>query len=312
MQTVTSIAGLRATVERWRINGASVGFVPTMGYFHEGHISMIRAAANANDHVVVSLFVNPMQFAAGEDLGSYPRDIEGDAAKAMSAGAQVMFCPSVHEIYPDSTPGRNGTLTTVGVAALAEVMEGASRPTHFVGVCTVVAKLFNLIGPCRAYFGEKDYQQLAIIRQMVRDLSFPVDIVGCETIREADGLAMSSRNVYLDSEERLAAPVLNRALRAGAESIMGGETDRDSVLRVMLDVIHQEPMATLDYLEIADPVTLSPQEVVDSRARLFGAVKFSKARLIDNIGVDSSAPSDSFDGSGDGDGDGPVSGSECA
>ncbi|MEI2639281.1 MAG: pantoate--beta-alanine ligase [Microthrixaceae bacterium] len=283
MRTITSISELRQTLDEIRFSEEAdrrVGFVPTMGYLHDGHVSLIEHAARTNDHVIVSLFVNPLQFAQNEDLGTYPRDPDGDAAKAETAGAQILFCPDPSEMYP---LGQAGVLTTVAVPELAGVMEGASRPTHFAGVCTVVAKLFNLVGPCSAYFGEKDYQQLAIIRQMALDLSFPVDVIGCPTVREPDGLAMSSRNVYLSDDERRVAPALNAALRAGAQLIREGETSRGIVLDVMTEVIASQSLGTLDYFEITDPLTLFPAHTVGPDCRIFGALRFSRARLIDNI-----------------------------
>lgn len=280
MRTITTIAELRSVLGQRRAAGERVGFVPTMGYLHEGHLALLRAARSANECVVMSLFVNPLQFAAHEDLGTYPRDPEGDASKAAAVGTDVLFAPEVSEMYPD---GRDAVLTSVAVPALAAVMEGASRPTHFAGVCTVVAKLFNLVGPCTAYFGEKDYQQLALITRMAHDLSFPVEVVGCPTVREPDGLALSSRNAYLSAQERAAAPVLHRALTAGAALIRAGQSDRAVVLAAMEQVVTAEPLAELDYLEIADPVTLAPQPVAGPDSRLFGAVRFSRARLIDNI-----------------------------
>lgn len=232
--------------------------------------------------MVTSVFVNPLQFAANEDLGTYPRDPEGDAGKAGDAGTDILFVPEEAEMYPQ---GRDRVMTTVAVPELASVMEGASRPTHFAGVCTVVAKLLNIVGPCALFLGEKDFQQLSIIRTMVRDLSMPVDVVGCPTVREPDGLAMSSRNVNLDDEERRAAPVLNRALRHGAGMIADGETDRSAVLAAMVDVVASEPLAELDYFDIVDPVTLLPSDPVSADDRLLGAVRFSRARLIDNVAV---------------------------
>jgi pantoate--beta-alanine ligase len=282
LRTVTTVRDLRAGLDAARAAGRSVGLVPTMGYLHDGHAALIRRAAADNDEVVITVFVNPLQFAAGEDLDAYPRDPDGDAATAATAGATIMFLPPEDEMYPD---GRDGVLTTVVVPSLASVMEGASRPTHFAGVCTVVAKIFHLVGPCRAYFGEKDFQQLAIIRRMTHDLSFPVEVVGCATVREADGLARSSRNVYLDPEEREVAPVLHRALLMGAEHIRAGERDADAVRSAMAAVVNSAPLGSLDYVEVADPVTLQPLTICDAGARLFGAVRFGRARLIDNIGV---------------------------
>ena len=282
MEQVTTIAELRSRLGRARAGGRTVGLVPTMGYLHDGHLALARAAVAEHDLVVMTIFVNPLQFAPGEDLATYPRDPAGDAAKAAAVGVDLLFVPSTEEMYPD---GRDAVLTGVQVPALAGVMEGASRRTHFGGVCTVVAKLFNIVGPCSAYFGEKDFQQLAIVRRMAADLSFPVQVVGCPIVREADGLAMSSRNVYLTEAERAVAPVLRRALTAGAEAIRSGATNADSVRELMAAHVRAEPLAQLDYLEIADPDTLAPLVVADDRARLFGAIRFGRARLIDNRAV---------------------------
>lgn len=279
MRTLATIDELRTAASEARIGGARVGLVPTMGYLHDGHVSLMTRARAETDLVVATIFVNPLQFAPGEDLSTYPRDPEGDAAKAETAGVDVLFLPEVTEMYPGEV------LTTVTVTGVSERMEGASRPTHFAGVATVVAKLFNIVGPCRAYFGEKDYQQLAVIRRMVADLSMPVEVVGCPTLREPDGLALSSRNVYLSPEERAAAPVLYRALRAGAEAIIGGETSAEVVRAVMSGEIAREPLATLDYVEVADPNTLQPLARCDTNARLFGAIRFTRARLIDNVPI---------------------------
>lgn len=280
MDTLTSIVELGAHLDRRRRDGATVGLVPTMGYLHDGHLSLVRRAALDHDEIVVTIFVNPLQFAPGEDLDTYPRDPEGDAAKAEAAGATVLFTPPLEEMYPD---GRDDVLTAVSVERLSSVMEGVSRRTHFGGVCTVVAKLFNIVGACSAYFGEKDYQQLAIVRRMVADLSFPVDVIGCPTGREPDGLAMSSRNAYLTDEERRVAPVLQRALRLGAAAIAGGTTDADAVRSIMREEIDASELGELDYVEVADPATLEPLSVAGPDARLFGAVRFGRARLIDNI-----------------------------
>lgn len=279
MQTVTTIAELRRHLDAARAVGRTVGLVPTMGYLHAGHESlMVRASAECDD-VVATIFVNPLQFAPDEDLDAYPRDLEGDTALATRAGVDWLFVPSVEEMYP------RPVATTVSVAGVSAAMEGASRPTHFDGVATVVAKLFNIVGPCHAYFGEKDFQQLAVIRRMVSDLSAPVVVVGCPTLREDDGLAKSSRNVYLSADERVAAPVLNRALRLGAEMIAAGETDADVVRAAMAAEIATQSYGALDYVEVADADTLEPQQVCGPSSRLVGAVRFGRARLIDNIGV---------------------------
>jgi pantoate--beta-alanine ligase len=280
MQDVTTIAELRKLLDGVRSDGRTVGLVPTMGFLHTGHLSLIERAARDCDVVVTTLFVNPLQFAPGEDLDSYPSDVEGDRRKAEDAGSDVLFRPSEAEMYPG---GRDSVLTSITVSELASVMEGASRRTHFAGVCTVVAKLFNIAGPCRAYFGEKDFQQVAIVRRMAADLSFPVEVVGCPTLREPDGLAMSSRNVYLTPDERAEAPVLRRALLAGAAAIRRGETDAGRVRELMASMIDAAPHARLDYVEVADPDTLRPLTVATPESRLFAAVQFGRARLIDNV-----------------------------
>jgi pantoate--beta-alanine ligase len=283
VRTLTTIDMLRDALDAVRGTGGRVGLVPTMGYLHAGHTSLVSRAARECDAVVTTIFVNPLQFAPDEDLATYPRDPDGDAEKAAAAGATLLFTPPLEEMYP---LGRDQVLTEVGVASLSEVMEGVSRRTHFAGVCTVVAKLFNLSGPCRAYFGEKDFQQLAIVRRMVQDLSYDVEVVGCPVVREADGLAMSSRNAYLSAEERAVAPVLQRALRLGAGAVRSGTTDADEVRTLMRSVIEAAPLGTLDYVEVADPDTLQPEAVASRGSRLFGAVRFGRARLIDNLAVD--------------------------
>ncbi|MHB1137976.1 MAG: pantoate--beta-alanine ligase [Microthrixaceae bacterium] len=283
MNTLTTIAALREALDEHRSQGRSIGLVPTMGYLHRGHSSLIERAAQECDVVVTTVFVNPLQFAAGEDLDTYPRDPEGDALAAERAGATLLFLPSSEEMYPG---GRDAVLTSVQVDELSRVMEGASRPTHFSGMCTVVAKLFNIVGPCRAYFGDKDFQQLAIVRRMVADLSIPVEVLGRPTVREDDGLAMSSRNVRLRPDERAVATVLLRALEAGQRAVRAGVAPADEVREQMAAVIRSEPLAELDYLEVADPDTLVPVETIDAPVRLFGAVRFSAARLIDNLAAD--------------------------
>lgn len=283
MKTLTTVAELRAVLDEERRDRHTIGLVPTMGYLHAGHLSLIERAALDCDTVVATIFVNPLQFAPGEDLDTYPRDPVGDARKATAAGADVLFTPAESEMFPQ---GRAAVSTTVEVAGLSETMEGAARRTHFGGVCTIVAKLFNVVGPCCAYFGEKDYQQLAIVRRMARDLSFPVDVIGCPIVREPDGLALSSRNVYLTPDERAEAPVLRRALLAGAAAIRDGVTDAEEIRTLMGSMIDAAPYARLDYVEVADPDTLEPLKVATPDARLFGAVRFGRARLIDNVGVD--------------------------
>jgi pantoate--beta-alanine ligase len=288
VKRVDTVTELRAVLDAERAAGRRVGFVPTMGYLHEGHVSLMRAARAECDVVVTSIFVNPLQFAAHEDLDDYPRDLARDSSLAEGAGVDLLFVPSVTEMYPDPVPG--GLLaTTVSVAGVSEGMEGASRPTHFAGVATVVAKLLSIVGPCRAYFGEKDFQQLALVRRMVADLSMPVEVAGCETVREDDGLAMSSRNAYLSPEQRAAAPVVHRALRAGAAAVLAGERDPAAVRAAIAGVVAQEPLAELDYAEVVSASDLSVPSTIDPSdalgLRLLAAVRFGSTRLIDNLGV---------------------------
>jgi len=278
--TVTTIAGLRSRLDRGRVAGQQVGFVPTMGYLHDGHASLMAAARADTDLVVASIFVNPLQFGAGEDLDAYPRDLAADTAIAEAEGVDLLFVPSLAEMYPDGP-----VLTAVSVAGVAVSLEGKSRPTHFAGVATVVAKLFAIVGPCRAYFGEKDFQQIAVVRRMVRDLSIPVEVVACPTTREPDGLAMSSRNAYLTPEERAAAPVVHTALLVGRLAIDAGERDPAKVRALMADLIQAEPLADLDYAEVVDSGTLQVVHPLAGELRLLAAVRFGKARLIDNLGA---------------------------
>jgi len=281
VRTVSTIAELREALAAERAAGRTVGFVPTMGFLHEGHVSLMRAARRETDVVVTSIFVNPLQFAAHEDLDDYPRDLERDSALAEGAGVDLLFTPPVTEMYPQPVA------TTVSVSGPSDGFEGASRPTHFAGVATVVAKLFSIVGPCRAYFGEKDFQQLAVVRRMASDLSMPVEVVGCETVREPDGLAMSSRNAYLSDGERAAAPVVHRALRAGAAVVLAGETHPGAVADAMAAVVAGEPLAELDYAAVVDAADLTVPPTIDPGAdlRLLAAVRFRSARLIDNTGV---------------------------
>lgn len=279
MKTIPTIWELRRELDDARAEGQTVGFVPTMGYLHDGHISLMREAKAETHLVVASIFVNPLQFGPGEDLEAYPRDLERDTALAEAAGVDVLFVPDGAEMYP--TP----VLTTVSVAGVSEPLEGASRPTHFAGVATVVAKLFAIVGPCRAYFGAKDFQQVAVVRRMARDLSFPVEVVACPTLREHDGLAMSSRNVYLTPAEREAAPVIYTALRAGAAAIGAGERDPAAVRGLMSGIIEAEPLAGLDYAEVVDADSFLVPDPLAGNLRLLAAVRFGRARLIDNVGV---------------------------
>jgi pantoate--beta-alanine ligase len=282
VRVIDTVAAFRKELDAGRARGRTVGLVPTMGYLHDGHGSLIRRAAGERDVTAVTLFVNPLQFAATEDLSTYPRDLERDVAIASAAGADLLFAPPVEQMYPDGVPIR----TTVSVAGPSAGYEGASRPTHFAGVATVVAKLFAVAGDCRAYFGEKDFQQLAVIRRMARDLSFPVHVVGCPTVREPDGLAMSSRNVHLSPAHRAAAPVLHRALTAGRDAIARhGERDPAAVVAVVTAAVAAEPLAELDYAAAVRADDLSVPATLSGEVRLLIAARFGSVRLIDNVGV---------------------------
>ena len=273
MQTVFTLTDLRST--RLSFSG-TVGLVPTMGYLHEGHLSLIRRAREECEHVFVSIFVNPTQFGPKEDLAKYPRDLERDV-RLIEAYTDVVWTPSAETMYPQ------GYQTWVEVEAMTKPLEGAMRPGHFRGVTTVVAKLFNAVQPHKAYFGQKDAQQVAVIRQMVRDLNFPLEIVVCPTSREPDGLAMSSRNVYLDPEQRKAATVLFRALSAAKEVYEKGERDAEKVRGKMKEVLAGEPLAEPQYVSCADYDTLAELDEIKGKALLSMAVYFGKTRLIDNF-----------------------------
>ena len=276
---VTTVHDLRGALAGIRHDGGTVGFVPTMGYLHEGHVSLVERAATDCDVAVVSVFVNPLQFAPDEDLASYPRDFVRDLESCARGGAAVVFHPSVEEMYP------RPLATTVSLGALSRDFEGASRPTHFAGVATVVAKLFGAVGACRAYFGEKDYQQLTIVRRMAADLSMPVEVIGCPTVRESDGLARSSRNVYLTPDERTAATVLHRALIAGRNLVLAGERDPKCVELVIADIVGAEKLAILDYAVAVDATDLERPSPLSGEVRLLVAAKVGRPRLIDNVGV---------------------------
>ena len=279
MQVISTIDEFRAALDAERAAGRSVGLVPTMGALHAGHVALVERAARECDVAAITIFVNPLQFGAGEDFTRYPRTLEADVEKAAGAGAVYAFAPAVDEMYPGEVA------TTVRVSGLSEGLEGGSRPGHFDGVATVVSKLFNIAGPCRAYFGEKDWQQLAVVRRMAADLSSPVEIVGCETVRESDGLAMSSRNAYLSEDERAAATVLSRALTTGLELVESGERSASAVSAAMARVIDDEPLATLDYAEAVDASSLVRIDPLVGEVRLLVAARLGKARLIDNLGV---------------------------
>ena len=274
MISVIGLDELRAA--RLSLKG-TVGLVPTMGYLHEGHLSLIRRAKAECDHVAVSIFVNPTQFGANEDLSKYPRDLERDLSLIEPLGVDLVWNPTPEIMYP------TGYQTWVEVEAMTRPLEGAMRPTHFKGVTTVVAKLFNAIQPHKAYFGQKDAQQVAVIRQMVWDLNFPLEVVVCPTMREADGLAMSSRNKYLEGESRQAATILFRALTAAKEMYQTGERDAEVLREKMKEVLNTEPLAQVQYVSCADYNTLEELDVVKGKTLLSMAVLIGKTRLIDNF-----------------------------
>ena len=276
MRTFDSIAAFRKA----RAGFKEIGLVPTMGFLHEGHLSLVRRAKAECGAVAVTIFVNPTQFNRADDLEKYPRDLDRDLALLAEAGADLVFSPGAEEIYP------KGFSAQVLVGGVTEGLEGAARPGHFAGVATVVLKLLNIAQPTRAYFGQKDAQQAAVIRKMVRDLDVPVEIAVAETVREADGLALSSRNVRLTPEARAAAPVLRQALLAGEAMIKAGETDANKVRAAIRRPIEAEPQAKIDYVSAADAQTLKEAEMIDGPALLSLAVFFGEVRLIDNLTAD--------------------------
>lgn len=276
MKIVHTVEEVRAEVKEWKKAGLSVGLVPTMGYLHEGHKSLIDRAVKENDKVVVSVFVNPMQFGPTEDLASYPRDLQRDAALCEDAGAALIFNPEPENMYSDDFS------SFIDMNTLTKGLCGKTRPIHFRGVCTVVGKLFNIVQPDKAYFGQKDAQQLAVIRHMVNDLNFNLEIVGCPIIREADGLAKSSRNTYLNPEERQAALILSKSLERGRELIEAGEKDTAVIKKAITDMIETEPLAKIDYVEIVDWNTLEPVDTIEGPVLNAIAVYIGKTRLIDN------------------------------
>jgi len=280
MQVIDTVAALRQYLAGERAHGKCIGLVPTMGYLHAGHLSLVHAARQECDVVVMSIFVNPRQFGPQEDLESYPRDMERDLALAREAGVDVVFTPDVDEVYP------SGYQTEVMVSTLTQPLCGASRPGHFNGVTTVVAKLFNMVGPDRAYFGQKDYQQATVIQRMVTDLNMPLTIVACPIVREDDGLAMSSRNAYLNPEERQAALVLSRTLRLAQEQLMQGERQPQRLEATLREAIVAEPLARIDYAAVCDPHTLQRVEHLSGSVLVALAVFIGATRLIDNALLD--------------------------
>lgn len=275
MKIVGTVKEVREQVKEWKKQGLSVGFVPTMGYLHEGHKSLMDAARKGNDKVVVSIFVNPMQFGPTEDLATYPRDLDHDAALCESAGVDLIFHPEAEEMY------EKDFCSFVDMTGLTEGLCGKTRPIHFRGVCTVVNKLFNIVTPDHAYFGQKDGQQLAVIKRMVRDLNMDIEIVGCPIVREEDGLAKSSRNTYLSPEERKAALILSKTVALGKE-LAKTEKDPNKVVEAMKKNIETEPLAKIDYVEAVDALSMAPVEKLEGACMLAMAVYIGKTRLIDN------------------------------
>ncbi len=278
MELTRTAADLRATCDGVRAAGGSVGLVPTMGALHAGHASLIRRARNENESVAVSIFVNPLQFGPTEDLERYPRDEARDATVAAGLGVDQVFAPSVDEMYPDGEP-----VVRVDPGAPGERLEGAARPGHFAGVLTVVAKLLHAAGPCRVYFGEKDAQQLFLVRRMVRDLGFPAEVRDCPTVREADGVALSSRNGSLSAPEREAAGCLFLALSEAAEMARGGERDAGRLVAVMAREIGATALARLDYAAVVDEASFEEVRAIEGRTRALVAARFGSTRLIDNL-----------------------------
>lgn len=280
VKVIKSLDEIKNEVKMVKDNGKTVGLVPTMGFLHEGHLSLIREASKQTDYVVTSIFVNPIQFGQGEDYEDYPRDLEGDCEKARQEGCHLIFNPETKSMYPP------GYLTYVDVEGITDVLCGASRPGHFRGVTTVVNKLFNLVSPDKAFFGQKDAQQSIVIKKMAADLNMDVEVVICSTVREHDGLAMSSRNKYLSPEERKAATILYRTLQAAREKIITGERNSESLRNFMWESISREPLSKPEYAEVVDGNNLGKIEKIENTVLLAVAAKFGQARLIDNLLVE--------------------------
>lgn len=277
METISKINEARNIINKWKRQGLSIGFVPTMGCLHQGHLSLIEQARQENDKVIVSIFVNPLQFGPNEDFSRYPRSLDKDLEGCKNFGADLVFTPSLNELLPEKN------LIYVDVDLLGNNLCGSSRPGHFRGVCTIVAKLFNILTPDRSYFGQKDAQQLAIITRMVKDLNFNTKIVPCPIVREADGLAMSSRNVYLTKEERKAATIISRSLTAAKSLLEQGERDSLNIKSFIIDSIKSEPLSNIDYVEIVDHESLQYVDNIEKPILIAIAVYFGKTRLIDNF-----------------------------
>ena len=277
MKIIKTIAEVRNQVQEWRKQGFTIGLVPTMGYLHEGHASLIEASCRDNDKTIVSDFVNPMQFAPTEDLASYPRDLELDSKIVEAHGGDLIFHPEPEEMY------HKNFSSFVDMTVLTQELCGLSRPTHFRGVCTVVTKLFHIVKPDRAYFGKKDAQQLAVIRHMVDDLNIDIEIIGCPIVRESDGLAKSSRNTYLNESERKSALILSKAIFLGMDMVKNGEINCSNIINAMQECINSEPLAKIDYVKIVDCETIQQIETIDRPALCAIAVYIGKTRLIDNF-----------------------------
>lgn len=277
MEVFRKVAEIKEFVRQKKAQGKVIGLVPTMGYFHQGHLALMREAKNSGDTVVVSIYVNPLQFGPQEDLTSYPRDEQRDLALAGEIGVDAVFIPADAEMYP------NGFSTYVEVEQLTSGLCGQFRPGHFKGVTTVVLKLFNIVTPDRAYFGQKDYQQLVVVRKMAEDLNLDVEIVGLPTVRELDGLALSSRNVYLNPEERKAAPLLQQSLLKAKEEIVNGERSPEKIRDLIARILQSEPLIRTEYIEVREARHLEPLEYLEGRIVIALAARVGKARLIDNI-----------------------------
>jgi pantoate--beta-alanine ligase len=280
MRVIEYINDLKAIVRSQKSAGKSIGFVPTMGYLHEGHISLVKSSLHDNEFTIMSIFVNPTQFGPNEDFGKYPRDLDRDLIMAENAGVDVVFVPSVQEMYPE------GYVTYVNVEEITQKLCGQSRPGHFKGVTTIVNKFFNIVEPNKAYFGQKDAQQVVVIKRMVKDLNMNVEIITCPIVREKDGLAMSSRNAYLNSEERKAALVLSKSLFEAEELVKIGERDSLKIIEYINNKITSENLACVDYIKVSDPESLQDVAIINKKVLIALAVKFGTTRLIDNILVE--------------------------
>lgn len=272
-----TIGEARAVVHRWKAEARTIGLCPTMGYLHEGHLSLMQASIRDNDRTVATVFVNPLQFGPAEDLAKYPRDFERDCRMLEAEGVDMVFAPDASEMYAEDF------CTFVDMTMVSEGLCGRSRPVMFRGVCTVLTKLINIVYPNRMYMGKKDAQQLAVVRRMVRDLNFNLEVVGCPTVREEDGLAKSSRNIYLDPAQRKAAGVLSRSLRAAQEAIAAGQTESAEVIRLLRSKLEEEPMSDIDYVEAVDGLSMQPVERLKDGDLVAVAIRIGQTRLIDNF-----------------------------